>query len=78
MHALNDLATEITTGSQSTIEALEHFLDYFSTNSSTVVRYHARDMILWIHSDAGYNNTFKAEAEQEDTFSWEIIQEFQI
>lgn len=31
-HALNELASETTTGNQDTIKALEHFLDYCATH----------------------------------------------
>ena len=36
---------------------MEHFLDYCHTHPDATIRYKASDMILWVHSDAGYNNT---------------------
>ena len=63
MHALNDLATEITRGDNETVKAMKHFLDYCHTHSNAMIKYYpnpASDMILWIHSDAGYNNTSNA------------------
>ena len=60
MHALNDLPTAITRGTQETMKALNQFLDYCGNHSNAIIRYHASDMVKWIHSDAGYNNTTKA------------------
>ena len=54
MHALNDLATKINTGTQTTVKALEHFLDHCAThpNPSKVCR--VSDIILNIHLDAAH------------------------
>ena len=54
LHALNDLATRVKDGTQKTVEALNHFLDYCATHSEAVVLYRASDMILHNHSDAAY------------------------
>ena len=54
MHALNDLATKVNTGTQTTVNALKHFLDYYATHSHPKKVYRASDMILNIHSDAAY------------------------
>ena len=54
LHALNDLATRVHDGTQKTMEALNHFLDYCATNPDTVLIYRASDMILHNHSDAAY------------------------
>ena len=60
LHALNELSTEITIGNQETIKKLNHFLDYCATHNVATIRYYASDMILWVHSDAGYNNSNNA------------------
>ena len=54
LHALNDLATRVKDGTQKTVEALNHFLDYCATHPEAVVLYQASDMILHNHSDAAY------------------------
>ena len=60
LHALNELATEITRGDAQTIKAMNHFLNYCSTHPNASIRYKASEMILWIHTDAGYNNSINA------------------
>ena len=37
-----------------TLERAHHMLDYLATHPDAVVRYHASDMVLNIHSDASY------------------------
>ena len=54
LHSLNDLATQVKDGTQKTVEALNHFLDYCATHPEAVVLYRASDMILHNHSDAAY------------------------
>ena len=54
LHALNDLATCVTKGTQQTMKALTHFLNYCAANSEATVLYRASDMILHNHSDAAY------------------------
>jgi hypothetical protein len=54
LHALNGLATQITTGNQSTAAAMTHFLDYCATNPDAKLIYRASDMILKNDSDAAY------------------------
>ena len=54
LHALNDLATRVTDGTQKTMEALKHFLNYCATHPDAEVLYRASDMILHNHSDAAY------------------------
>ena len=39
LHALNDLATRVKDGTQKTVEALNHFLDYCTTHPEVVVLY---------------------------------------
>ena len=54
LHALNDLATRVNDGTQETINALQHFLNYCATNPESTVLFWASDMILQNHSDAAY------------------------
>ena len=54
LHALNDLATRTHNGTQETMKALTHFLNYCATNPDSVVTHRASDMILHNHSDAAY------------------------
>ena len=60
LHALNSLATQQTTGNQSTLAAMNTFLDYASTHPDATITYQASDMILHIHSDASYLSEKKA------------------
>ena len=60
LHTLNELAIDITRGDNQTIKAMKHFLDYCSTHPNASITYTASEMILWIHSDAGYNNSRNA------------------
>lgn len=60
LHALNDLSTQIHHGDAQTMQALDHFLDHCVTHPEATIRCCASDMVLWIHSDAGCNNTSKA------------------
>jgi len=41
---------------QATMRQVQHFLDYAATKEPAVTTYHASDMVLAIHSDAGYLN----------------------
>ena len=54
LHALNDLATRVNDGTQETINALQHFLNYCATNPESTVLFQASDMVLQNHSDAAY------------------------
>ena len=54
LHALNDLATKVNTGTQETANALTHFLNYCASNPNAKIVYRASDMILYNHSDAAY------------------------
>jgi hypothetical protein len=54
LHALNDLATQIATGNQTTVAAMTHFLDYCATHPNAELLYWASDMILKNDSDAAY------------------------
>jgi hypothetical protein len=54
LHALNDLATQTTKGSEKTIQALTHFLNYCASHPDAEIIFRASDMVLHNHSDAAY------------------------
>jgi hypothetical protein len=54
LHALNDMATWIATGNQSTAVSKTHFLHYCTTNPDTELLYRASNMIFKNDSDAAY------------------------
>jgi hypothetical protein len=49
---LNDIATEQTKATEKTQAATNQLLDYLATRPDAIIRYHASDMILHIHSNA--------------------------
>jgi hypothetical protein len=51
---LNDIATEQTKATEKTQAATNKMLDYLATHPDATIRYHASDMVLYIHSDASY------------------------
>jgi hypothetical protein len=58
--ALGTLASAQTHGTQSTMKAATHLLNYAATHPNATLRYHASDMLLEIHSDASYLSAPKA------------------
>jgi len=58
--ALGSLAAAQSEGTQATIEACTHLLNYAATHPDAVLRYHASEMILHIHSNASYLSETKA------------------
>ena len=50
---LNQLSTK-SEGSETTLTAQQHFLNYCYWNPEPVKLYKANDMILFVHSDASY------------------------
>ncbi len=58
--ALNAIATQQASPTQKTLERVKQLLDYCASQEEAVITYHASDMILAIHSDAGYLNESKA------------------
>jgi len=54
LHALNDLATQTHSGTQKTMKAVQHFLNYCASNPAAITLYRASDMILHIDSDAAH------------------------
>ena len=54
LHMLNDLATQVNNGTQATMEAVTHFLNYCACNQNAEKLYRASDMILTVDGDAAY------------------------
>lgn len=52
--ALNSLATKQATATQATLDKIIWLLNYAATHPDTTVRYHAREMYLWVHRNASY------------------------
>jgi hypothetical protein len=51
---LNDITTEQTKVTEKNQATTNQLLDYFATHPDVTIRYHASDMILYIHSDVSY------------------------
>ena len=49
--ALNDIATQQAKPTESTIKIVNQLLDYTDTHPKDIIRFHASDMILHIHSN---------------------------
>lgn len=60
--ALGTLASSQTNGTEATAQALSHLLNYTTTHPDAVIRHHASDVILYIHSDASYLSEPKAKS----------------
>ncbi len=58
--ALSDMATQQAAPTENTMKQVNQFLDYMWTHPDAIIRYHASDMILNIHSDALYLSAPKA------------------
>ena len=56
LHALNNIATATVNGTEETLAATKHFLNYAACNPNAKIRYCASKMILQIHGDAAYLN----------------------
>ena len=54
LHALNDIALTASKGTEATLRATVHLLNYAHTYPDTKIRYRASDMILHVDSDAAY------------------------
>ena len=54
LHALSCLSKAQAKGTQATMEAMTHLLNYAATNPDATVRFHASNMVLNIHSDASH------------------------
>jgi hypothetical protein len=58
--ALNAIATQQASPTERTMARVKQLLDYCASQEEAVLTYHASDMILAVHSDAGYLNESKA------------------
>ena len=54
LYALNEIAIATTKGTEATLAAVEHFLNYMTSNPSPKLQFHTSDMILHVESDAAY------------------------
>jgi hypothetical protein len=68
MTAISSLASQQATATEETEAKLTQILNYCSTHPDATIRYHASDMILNIHSDAGYLNEPDARSRAEGHF----------
>ncbi len=59
---LNAIATQQVVPTESTMEEIKQLLDYCASQEEAIVTYHASDMILAVHSDAGYLNKRKMQS----------------
>ena len=57
---LNTIATQQASPTQKTMDRIKQLLDYCSSQEEAIITYHSSDMVLAIHSDAGYLNESKA------------------
>ena len=57
---LSDISSQQAAPTENTMKRINHFLDYMWTHPDAVIRYHASDMILNVHSDASYLSAPKA------------------
>ena len=58
--ALNSIASEQASATETTEKKAAQLLNYLATHSKAVVRYYDSDMILNIHSDASYLSESRA------------------
>jgi hypothetical protein len=61
--ALNVIAMQQALPTQKTMERVKQLLDYCVSQEEAILTYHASDMVLAIHSDAGYLNESKAQSQ---------------
>jgi hypothetical protein len=66
--ALSEISSQQTAPTENTMKRVNHFLDYMWTHPDTVIRYHASEMILNVHSDASYLSAPKARSQASGYF----------
>jgi hypothetical protein len=59
---LSAIASQQATPTQTTMERVRQLLDYVASQEDAVLTYRASDMILAVHSDAGYKNEMEAKS----------------
>jgi len=57
---LSAIAARQASPTEETMERTRKLLDYIASQEDAVITYHASDMVLAVHSDAGYNNEDQA------------------
>ena len=57
---LSAIAVQQAKPTERTMKHVEQLLDYIASQEDAVITYHASDMVLAVHSDAGYNNEAQA------------------
>ncbi len=67
--ALSSLATEQAKPTEKSMATVTQLLDYYAMQEEAIVTYNTSDMILQVHSNAGYANKKRHEAVQGDTSS---------
>jgi hypothetical protein len=60
--ALNAIVTQQASPTHRTMERMKQLLDYCASQDEAVLTFHASNMILAVHSDAGYLNETKAQS----------------
>ena len=60
--ALNAIATEQANPTQQSMAKVKQLLDYCAPQEEAIITYRASDMILSVHSDAGYLNKRKSQS----------------
>jgi hypothetical protein len=58
--ALSDISSEQSKATQLTQDECDWLMDYAACNPLSVIRYHASDMVLYMHSDASYLSATRA------------------
>jgi hypothetical protein len=66
--ALGTLASAQAKGTEATAQAVTQLLNYCATHPDAIVRYHASDMQLHVHSDASYLSESQARSRAGGTF----------
>ena len=61
--ALNAIAMQQASPMERTMDKVRQLLDYASSQEEAILTYHASDMVLAIHSDAGYLNEIKSRSQ---------------
>ena len=62
LHSLNNIACAASKGTQATMDATKHFLNYIACNPLPRIKYRTSDMILHVESDAAYLMAPKAQS----------------
>jgi hypothetical protein len=63
LSGLSSIATEHAAPTEKTMDKVKQLIDYIATQEEAIKTYKARDMILSVHSGAGYCNEKKAHSQ---------------